>query len=95
MKTAFVTELAASDLEKIWFYIACHNPDAADRMIDRLKAACEMLAQSPTKGKLQPGLAKDIRRYRVGNYYIFYFPTTEGIEVARFLHGARDLPRMF
>ena len=95
MKHARITELAESDLAKIWLYIARDNPDAADQFIDKLRVQCQRLASVPQQGRPRPEFAVDLRSYRVGNYFIFYFPTNHGIEVARVLHGARDLPRVF
>ena len=95
MKRAYITELAESDLAKIWLHIARDNSDAADQFIDKLRAHCDRLAFAPRRGRLRPDFAADLRSYRVGNYYIFYFPSDTGIEVARVLHGARDLPRIF
>ena len=95
MKRATITELAESDLSKIWAYIARDKPDSADRFINKLLEHCQKLARTPTLGRLRPDLAVDIRSYRVGNYLIFYFPTLNGIEIARVLHGMRDLPRLF
>ena len=95
MKEVYITELAESDLSKIWLYIARDNPDAADQFIDKLRGQCARLASDPQRGRLRPEFAIDLRSYRIGNYYIFYFPTDAGIEVARVLHGARDLPRVF
>jgi len=95
VKHARITELAESDLCKIWLYIARDNPDAADQFIDKLRVQCQRLASTPQQGRPRPEFAVDLRSYRVGNYFIFYFPTGTGIEVARVLHGARDLPRIF
>jgi toxin ParE1/3/4 len=53
------------------------------------------LASSPQSGRLRPDFALGLRTYRIGNYFIFYFPTETGIEVARVLHGARNLPTLF
>jgi toxin ParE1/3/4 len=95
VKPVYITELAESDLTKIWLYIARDSPEAADRFIDKLRVHCGRLAASPNLGRLRPDFAPGLRSYRVGNYFIFYFPTDSGIEVARVLHGARDLPRLF
>ena len=95
MKRASLTELANSDLSKIWLYIARDNPEAADRLIDKLRLHCDRLASEPQVGRLRQEFASGLRSYRVGNYLIFYFSTEAGIEVARVLHGARDLPRLF
>jgi toxin ParE1/3/4 len=95
LRQPFITELAESDLTKIWLYIARDKPQAADRFVDELRAQCEKLAAQPDLGRPRPDLAAGIRSYRVGNYLIFYFPTATGVEVARVLHGARDLPKLF
>jgi toxin ParE1/3/4 len=95
LSQAFITELAESDLSKIWLYIARDNPAAADRFVEKLRITCERLAQSPTLGRSRPELAFGLRSFPVGNYLVFYFSTDDGIEVARVLHGARDLPRLF
>jgi len=95
VKHACITELAESDLAKIWHYIARDNPDAADQFIDKLRVQCQRLASVPQQGRPRPEFAVDLRSYRVGNYFIFYFPTDHGIEVAHVLHAARDLPRVF
>ena len=95
MKHASITELAESDISKIWRYIARDSPEAADRFIDKLRVQCNRLASRPSLGRSRPDFARELRSYRVGNYFIFYFPSDTGIEVARVLHGARDLPRLF
>lgn len=95
MKEAFITELAESDLAKIWAYIAQHDPIAAERFTEALRVRCHKLAQSPGRGRLRNDFAPGLRSYRVKNYFIYFFVTAEGIEIARVLHGARDLPRMF
>lgn len=45
MKHARITELAESDLCKIWLYIARDNPDAADQFIDKLRVQCQRLVE--------------------------------------------------
>jgi toxin ParE1/3/4 len=95
LKKPAVTELARSDLDKIWDHIGPHNPAAADRLIDLIRAQCLKLASSPHRGKRRPDFAEGLYSYRVKNYFIYYFVTDGGIEVARVLHGARDLPKIF
>lgn len=43
----------------------------------------------------RPDIAPDLRYYPVGNYLIFYRPTETEIQVARVLHGARDIQAIF
>jgi plasmid stabilization system protein ParE len=91
LKQAYITELAESDLAKIWAYIAQHSPAAAGVFIEKLRAQCHELAASPELGRKRPEFAEGLYSYRVRNYFI----ADNGIEVARVLHGARDLPRLF
>lgn len=71
MARAFLTELAESDLAKIWAYIARENPQKADDHIAKLRAVCEKLASMPQLGRAREALAKGIRSYGVGSYLIF------------------------
>ena len=95
MKRAFITELAESDLAKIWAYIAQHDPIAAETFTETLRVQCHKLAQSPERGRPRNDFAPGLRSYRVKSFFIYYFVTDEGIEIARVLHGARDLPKIF
>ena len=95
MKEAFITELAESDLAKIWAYVAQHDPIAAERFTETLRGQCHKLAQAPERGRLRNDFAPGLRSYRVKTYFIYFFVTDEGIETARVLHGARDLPKIF
>ena len=86
---------AEIDLIEIWGHIAEDDPLAADRQLDRIDAACEMLAENPQGGPRRDDLARGIRFYPVGNYLVFYTVGEDGITVARVLHGARDYPQEF
>jgi toxin ParE1/3/4 len=59
--------LAEADLDDIWWYIAQDNPDAADKMLDRLEERCTALAEFPLTGmsreELFPSLALFQQRY--------------------------------
>jgi toxin ParE1/3/4 len=54
-----------------------------------------LLAGQPLLGRLRPELAPNLRNFPVGNHVIFYRPIDNGIEVARVLHGARDIDALF
>ena len=41
-------------------------------------------------GTSKPELGNGMRRFPVGNYNIFYFPTETGVENFRVLHSSRD-----
>ena len=86
---------AEIDLMEIWGCIAKDDPPAADRQLDRIDAACEMLAENPQGGPRREDLARGLRFYPVGNYLIFYTAGEDGITLVRVLHGARDYPQEF
>ena len=92
-----VRQAAKSDLLRHAAYIAKNNPPAAIRFLDAAKQTVEQLAGLPSLGTAyaanDPRLA-DLRRFRVKgfeDYLIFYRPLKFGIEVVRFIHGARDI----
>ena len=95
MATAHRSSRAEIDLVEIWGYIAKDDPLAADRQLDRIDAACEMLAENPQGGPRREDLARGLRFYPVGNYLLFYTVEDNGITVVRVLHGARDYPHEF
>lgn len=87
-----VSDAAKSDLEEIWFYIARDNPDAADKFVRVLVSRFPTLASMPDLGRKREELSPRLRSFPVGRYVIFYRPIEKGVEIARVLHGARDLP---
>jgi toxin ParE1/3/4 len=86
---------AEDDLIEIWRYIARDNPDAADRLLDRIERVVELLARHPLMGAARPDLRKDLRYFVSGRYLILYRPIAGGVEVVRVVHGARYLPGLF
>ena len=90
-----VAGAARSDLDEIWFYIAQDNPDAADKFIHALVSRFPLLASMPDLGRKREELSPRLRSLPFGRYVIFYRPMENGVEIARVLHGARDLPPLF
>lgn len=88
-------EQAEQDLDEIWLTIAEDSLDPADRMIDRLTDSFILLAGQPLMGRERPELAPNLRSFPVDSYVIFYRPTTDGISIARVLHGSRDFNALF
>ena len=46
-------------------------------------------------GKSYVWLAPNLRGFMVDEYIIFYYPRTDGIDVARVVSGYRDLDSLF
>ena len=86
---------AETDVAEIWLYIARDNPAAANRLLDKFDERLHILAEQPGLGRPRPECLPGLRSSRVGAYVIFYRPITDGIELYRVFHGARDLPRLF
>ena len=87
--------LAESDLDDIWWYIAQENPEAADRLLDRIEERCRALARFPEMGVSREELMPGLRSLPIGNYVIFYLPIEHGIDIVRVLPGMRDIDAFF
>ncbi|MGO8836791.1 MAG: type II toxin-antitoxin system RelE/ParE family toxin [Limisphaerales bacterium] len=90
-----VSDAARSDLDEIWYYIAQANMDAADRFLGAIVSHFPKLAAMPQIGRARKELSPRLRSFPVGRYIIFYRPMENGVEIARVLHGARDIPPLF
>jgi len=90
-----ISARAEEDLAMIWGFIAADNLAAANRTLRRIDTACSSYAHQPELGEFRPELGSDILCFTVGLYVIYYHPCGTGIEVARVLHGARDVGRNF
>ena len=95
MKSFHLSTEANLDIEEIANYIFDLNPVAAYRFLDDLDDTFDLLADFPFIGRLRPDLGADVRSYPVGNYLVFYVPTTERIEINRVIYGGRDLSNVF
>jgi plasmid stabilization system protein ParE len=90
-----LTALAAEDLDAIWWFIAEHSRDAANRVELEIVASCRRLARHPLMGtKRQDITSLSLRFWTVTkfpNYVIVYRPETAPLLVVAVLHGKRDL----
>jgi len=91
-----VARLADTDLDRIWLYIASDNVSAADRQLANLHKKFETLAIHPDLGESRPELASGgYRVFAAGSYVIFCRKIDDGIEIARVIHGSRDIDAVF
>ena len=86
---------AQADAVEIWAYIAEDNPSAADQLLDRFDRIFQKLATQPLLGKAVEEIAPNLRFIPIGSYLIFYRAIEDGVEIARVLHGARDVTAEF
>ena len=83
---------AEQDLIEIWNAIAADSRRAADRTLDRIGAACALLAERPGLGTAREDLAPGLRSWVVRPYLLYYRVRRDWLELVRALHGARDVP---
>lgn len=86
---------AEADLDDIWTYHARRDAVDADLFTYKLLEQCVLLAEFPLIGVARPELAPNLRSMVYKKYIIFYRPATNGVEVARILHGSRDIQSLF
>ena len=92
MSTARFSADAEADLLAVVEFIARDNPVAAREWLRSIRERCDRLAQHPLTGESRLGFGvAGCRSVSVGMYVIFFRPTSNGIEIARILHGSRDL----
>lgn len=82
---------ARRDLLDIWATIALDNPAAADRLYDRLAARVQILERFPQAGPARLDIADTARALVERPYLILYRLASEGVQIVRILHGARDI----
>jgi toxin ParE1/3/4 len=88
---------ADQDVDQIAEYIGSRNATAGRNFILAARREFEFLGENPLAGTIRlsrrhkaAGLRSwPIKGYR--NYLILYLPTSDGVEIVRVLHGARDI----
>lgn len=86
---------AREDLRNIVGYIAQDNPAAAMKWIDAMEQLFETLAIQPQMGeRVRTRRFGMVRRMARGNYVLYFRPLSQGVEILRVVHGARDQNRL-
>ncbi|OYW44630.1 MAG: addiction module antitoxin [Sphingomonadales bacterium 32-68-7] len=85
------SEAALDDLDALADYIGERDPDAADRMIERIETFAERLAQFPymhRRGRV-PGTREAVAH---PNYILIYRVTARAVEILSVLHTRQHYP---
>jgi toxin ParE1/3/4 len=90
-----LSDAAKDDLYEIWKYVADDNIVEADRLIDTIKRRYSRLETFPNMGHSREELGTGLRTITSGAYVIFYTVENDNVEIARIIHGARDLDELF
>lgn len=91
---------ARQDIVEIAIYLAERSIEASDAFLEAIQSAFQLLASLPEMGsprRFQSPRLAGMRMWPVEgyeNYLIFYRPLSDGIEVVRVLHAARDIQRI-
>jgi plasmid stabilization system protein ParE len=83
------SERAVCDLMRLRDFVAVHDPEAAQRIAERLGAAIQRLAETPHLGKAVEDLPH-VREWIVGRYVIRYVAAGDTLTVARVWHGREE-----
>ena len=90
-----ILPIARDDVSNAMVYIAIEDPDAADRLLDRLLTALDQLSRFPLSApEVLIGGRRPRKYYRVPvpPYNIYYRIIGERIIVMRVLHERMDAP---
>ena len=83
---------ALSDLDEIYTYIATHDPQAAPRVIGRIRALAEQLLERPLLGRKSDFPSVRVRPVVTFPYVIFYAIKSNDIVILHIRHTARRQP---
>ncbi len=86
--------LAQHDIGEIWGYSAEDSVSQADKWMDALGDKLRSLAATPASGRRRDELVSGLRSVAFGRYVVFYALLSDGIDIVRVLHSARDVDAM-
>ncbi|OKH22563.1 toxin Y4kP [Hydrococcus rivularis NIES-593] len=83
---------ALRNLESIYEYMEKDNPEAAQKVIMKIRVGVNKLADFPLMGRL--GRVESTRELVIGNtpYIVIYRVKSNAVEILRVLHSARQFP---
>jgi toxin ParE1/3/4 len=88
----YKTAQARQDIYEVFFQIALDNVAASANLKERLEICLQTLGKNPEMGASRPAFGRGVRFFPFEQkYLIVYRPVRDGVEILRFLHGARDL----
>ena len=94
-RTIKFSAAVVEDLKDIWDYAAQYDENAAGRLIKQIQKKFILLRDNPHVGREQNQFLVGLRSFVVKNYFIFYLPIDDGIDILRVLHSSRDIESIF
>jgi plasmid stabilization system protein ParE len=93
-KPYILSPQAEDDLARIYAYISQDNLDAAERMLDKLLAACDLLTDNPRIGQIRADLTPlPVRFWLVHPRYFLIYRDENPVEMVRVLAANMDIAR--
>ncbi len=91
-----VSQEAVADLRAIWAFVARESEASADRLVDEIYSAFELLQRMPLAGHHhQMSTDEETLCWNVrGEWLIFYRHDEDTLNVGRVVWGRRDLRRL-
>ena len=90
-----VSREAENDLWGIGDYIARDNPQQAENYVAKIVAKIREIGERPLTFPAREDLAPGLRARLQRPYLILFRIVDDTVEIARVMHGARDLPSLF
>jgi plasmid stabilization system protein ParE len=84
---------ASAELNEIWEFIARDNEEAADRTLNEIQSAIDMLVNNPFAGHTRTDLSSRIIRFWLVHSYLIAYIPNKPLTVLAILHGRRN-PRI-
>ena len=97
MKQYSLAPQARADIDGIWDYLGIEkmSPAAARGQIEMLYEKFSLLASHPLVGEIRPDLGAGLRSFVAKKYVVVYRVSGGRIEIARVVHSARDIRKLF
>jgi toxin ParE1/3/4 len=94
MKIKWV-RLALTDLDEAAAFISQDNPQAAKRIVKRIRDAARLLSDQPNAGR--PGRVHGTRELVIADtpFILPYRVVQNTVQILRVLHGSRSWPEQF
>jgi toxin ParE1/3/4 len=94
MKIKWV-RLALTDLDQAAAFISQDNPQAAKRIVKRIRDAARLLSDQPNAGR--PGRVHGTRELVIADtpFILPYRVVQNTVQILRVLHGSRSWPEQF
>ena len=85
---------AQIDLREIADYIARDNPDRAESFIEELLAKMDAICEHPTGYRIRTECRPNLRSSTHRGYHIIFRLSAGRVDIARVMHGSRDIPNL-